>query len=184
MKTNEARIRKVLRNLLSALWVKAWVFLFFGILFITSDVKAEEHGNTNIKIVDYSKYDYEGVCDFILARFQEAETELADAQKQQIKLILVSKLSDNNIIRKYEYTGEYSKVKFVVTNSKQIISEATLNFAYLHKNYSKEYILTRLGINNEDAYDAIEIGCDALTAQLFFDRSELKKVVVKSDFIN
>lgn len=184
MKTSETSFKKILLNLLGDSWSKVWILLFLGILLTPTYIWAEDYCNTNIKVIDYSKYDYEAVCDFILARFQEVETELVDAQKQQVKLLLVSRLSDNDIIKKYEYTGKNSKVDFVVTDSKKLISKATLDFAKSHKSLSKEYVFARFGISDKYEDDAIEIGCDALSAQLFFDHIELKTVVIKSDFIN
>jgi hypothetical protein len=157
-----------------------------GIIFISSNhLFAKEKNGSSVKILKTQEYDYDGVCDFILARFEEVRMELSDAQEEKITYLQQFPSSQgSNIVKRYKYLGQYSEVEFIKVDSKLIITSAKLDYTLTHQYRSKEYILSRLGIKTANPDDAIEISCDALSSQLNFNKTELKTVVIKSNFID
>jgi hypothetical protein len=96
-----------------------------GMLTLSISLWGTEISQPNIKILENGEYDYDAVCDFIGARFNDAQTELADAPKGTIRFVgnVISPATQKSV-KRYRYTNKTTKIDFGRTNRKSIIDTA------------------------------------------------------------
>lgn len=148
------------------------------ILLLNVTLFAQDDQNIKIKVLKTGEYDYDAVCDFISARFNDAQTELVDAPKGTMRFVgNVMSPATQKSVKRYRYTNKTTTINFYRTNQKRIIDTARWDYSLKERRTSKLALLSRLGIK-ETGVNSVEIGCDAEYAQLFFDHDELETILI------